>query len=81
MAARCRPVLYRSVRRSHVKEAREPLLLARRLHLSDDVVAEEHRYLGLELLSRARLTKVDNTDTKTNTDSAKEVETPAAVTA
>jgi transposase-like protein len=46
-----------------------------------DEWAEGRRYLGLELLSRARLTNIDTTDTKINTDSAKEIETPAALTA
>ena len=46
-----------------------------------DEWAEGRRYLGLELLSRARLTKINNTDTNMNTDSAKETETPAALTA
>ena len=46
-----------------------------------DEWAEGRRYLGLELLSRARLTNIDNTDTTINTDAAKEVDTPAALTA
>jgi putative transposase len=46
-----------------------------------DEWAEGRRYLGLDVLGRARLTKINNTDIKINNDTPKEAPTPAALTA
>ena len=46
-----------------------------------DEWAEGRRYLGLDILSRSRLTKINNDDTKINTDTTKEAPNPAALTA
>jgi transposase-like protein len=46
-----------------------------------DEWAEGRRYLGLDILSRARLTKINNADIKINNDTSKEDPTPAALTA
>jgi transposase-like protein len=46
-----------------------------------DEWAEGRRYLGLDILSRSRLTKINNDDTETNTDTTKEAPNPAALTA
>jgi putative transposase len=46
-----------------------------------DEWAEGRRYLGLDVLSRARLTKINNADIKINNDTPKEASTPAALTA
>ena len=46
-----------------------------------DEWAEGRRYLGLDLLGRARLTKISNPDLKINNDTPKEAQTPAALTA
>ena len=46
-----------------------------------DEWAEGRRYLGLDVLSRARLTTINNADPKINNDTPKEAPTPAALTA
>jgi putative transposase len=46
-----------------------------------DEWAEGRRYLSLDILSRARLTKINNADIKINNDTSKEDPTPAALTA
>ena len=46
-----------------------------------DEWAEGRRYLGLDLLGRARLTKISNPDLKINNDTPEEAKTPAALTA
>ena len=46
-----------------------------------DEWAEGRRYLGLDVLNRSRLTKINNPDTKINTDTPEEATTPAALTA
>jgi putative transposase len=46
-----------------------------------DEWAEGRRYLGLDVLNRARLTKINNEDTKINNDVPEEAHTPAAITA
>ena len=47
-----------------------------------DEWAEGRRYLGLDILTRSRLTKINNNDpTKINNDTPKEAQTPAALTA
>ena len=46
-----------------------------------DEWAEGRRYLGLDVLSRARLPKINDTDIKINTDTPEEADTPAALTA
>jgi putative transposase len=46
-----------------------------------DEWAEGRRYLGLDVLSRARLTKINNTDSKINTETPEEAPAPAALTA
>jgi putative transposase len=46
-----------------------------------DEWAEGRRYLGLDVLARARLSKINNTDDKTNNDTPKEANIPAALTA
>jgi putative transposase len=46
-----------------------------------DEWAEGRRYLGLDILSRSRLTKINTDETKINTDTAKEAPNPAALTA
>ena len=46
-----------------------------------DEWAEGRRYLGLDILARARLTKINNTDDKINNDTPKEANIPAALTA
>ena len=46
-----------------------------------DEWAEGRRYLGLDVLGRARLTKITNPDIKINNDTPKEAPTPAALTA
>ena len=46
-----------------------------------DEWAEGRRYLGLDVLDRSRLTKINNPDTKINTDTPKEAPHPAALTA
>ena len=46
-----------------------------------DEWAEGRRYLGLDVLSRARFTKINNGDMKINTDTPEEANTPAALTA
>jgi hypothetical protein len=43
--------------------------------------AEGRRYLGLDILSRSRLTKINTDETKINTGTTKEAPTPAALTA
>jgi len=45
-----------------------------------DEWAEGRRYLGLDVLNRARLTKINNDDIKINTDTPEEATTPAALT-
>ena len=46
-----------------------------------DEWAEGRRYLGLDILGRARLTKITDTDVKINNDTPEEAKTPAALTA
>jgi putative transposase len=46
-----------------------------------DEWAEGRRYLGLDVLTRSRLTKINNTDDKINNDTPKEANIPAALTA
>ena len=46
-----------------------------------DEWAEGRRYLGLDLLGRARLSKISNPDLNINNDTPKEAQTPAALTA
>jgi putative transposase len=46
-----------------------------------DEWAEGRRYLGLDILYRSRLTKINNDETKINTDTTKEAPNPAALTA
>jgi putative transposase len=46
-----------------------------------DEWAEGRRYLGLDILSRSRLTKINNDETKINNDTTKEAPNPAALTA
>ena len=46
-----------------------------------DEWAEGRRYFGLDVLSRARFTKINNGDMKINTDTPEEANTPAALTA
>ncbi len=46
-----------------------------------DEWAEGRRYLGLDVLTRARHTTINNTDDKINSDTPKEANIPAALTA
>jgi putative transposase len=46
-----------------------------------DEWAEGRRYLGLDVLSRARLTKINTDENKINIDTSKEASTPTALTA
>jgi hypothetical protein len=46
-----------------------------------DEWAEGRRYLGLDVLSRARLTKINTDENKINIDTPKEASTPTALTA
>jgi putative transposase len=46
-----------------------------------DEWAEGRRYLGLDVLNRARLTKINTAESKINTDTPKEAPAPAALTA
>jgi putative transposase len=46
-----------------------------------DEWAEGHRYLGLDMLSRARLTKINTDENKINIDTPQEASTPTALTA
>ena len=46
-----------------------------------DEWAEGRRYLGLDALSRARLTKINTDENKINIDTPKEATTPTALTA